>query len=103
MKRPGTSHRLRQSAEEPASQIAQNFTHTREMLKKHQTLSRYYEKHQKSSKELAERKELREYYLDLEKEQDDEKKVKMNMVRTNKKKELEKRVEKRWIDKESRG
>ena len=40
--RPMSSlHKMPQS-ETPVSQIASDFTHSREMLKKHQTLNKYY-------------------------------------------------------------
>ena len=78
------SQMLTQRAETPVSQIASNLTHSREMLKKHQTLNKYYQKHMQSQKELAERKELREQFLAYEKNLGDEKKAKMEQMRQDK-------------------
>jgi hypothetical protein len=78
-----------------SSRVSLDFINSREQLRKHQNLNRYYQKQSKSRKDLAVTKEWSEYYLEEKKEAQSLKMEKMEEKRKTQELIDRERIEKR--------
>ena len=82
--------------------MANDFTQSREMLKKHQTLHRYYQKQTKRNKNVALNKEEQDYILMDKKEADEAKRANMEQKRILKEERERQRIIEKLNEKDLR-